>query len=981
MTLTRTLGRNFALGLIPLALLQACNSGPEQSTSNITSQKQLGQFEQTDNGIIVTLAESSADKVRLQVISDKIIHVTALPGDDLSVVPDSLMVTAKPDADFKVTQQGEKVLLKTAQISAEVSLLDGTVNFKDAQGKTLLAETDRGHFGPVTEDPIKPDADSFTVRQQWNKGTDEGFFGLGQHQNGQANYAGENVELTTYNLEITIPFVVSTRNYGVLWDNASVTQFGDPEKSKPLNADLVLYDADGNKGGLTANYYDGDKLIFSRVEADPNYQFLANNSVREFPFPKELGEVKNPHVVWEGSIEAKTSGVHKFRMYSSDYAKLSIDGKELLNRWRMNWNPWYHNTEIELTAGQKTPIKIDWQSHGGYFRLLHNDPLPHDEQYSLSFASETGKAIDYYFVAGKDTDDVISGYRQLTGKAVMLPKWVYGFWQSRERYMNQDELVDVVKEYRKREIPLDNIVLDWSYWPQDAWGSHKFDPQHFPDPKKMVDEVHKLNANIMISVWPKFYPTTDNYKELDAKGYMLSKNVEQEHNLDWIGPGYENGFYDPYPQEAQQIFWRQIKENLNVLGFDAWWLDASEPDIHSNLSFRKRKEIMSPLSVGSGAEYFNSYALPNAEGVYKGERQTDPDKRAFILTRSGFGGIQRAGAAIWSGDTVPRWSNLREQIAAGISVGLSGMPNWTFDIGGFTPEDKYRYSADGIVGHYSGMAKELIPEWQELNLRWFQFGAFVPIFRSHGQNPYREIYNLADEGSEVYDNLVYYTKLRYHLMPYIYSEAIKMNQQDGTLMRGLVMDFPEDKTAINLNDEYMFGPAFLVNPVYEMGARSRDVYLPKGADWYDFNSGKKYQGGQTIKADAPLTQMPLFVKAGSIVPSGPDIQYVYEKLDAPITLNVYTGADGHYTLYNDDGKTYDYEQGELSAIPIHYDDATGTLTIDERQGTYEGMVQQRTFHIHWFDGNKSADRPSKLDVTAQQSVVYHGSKLIISRQK
>lgn len=984
MTFTRTLGRNFtrtfALGIIPLALLQACNSGSEQANANISSQKQLGQFEQTDNGIIVTLAESSADKVRLQVISDKIIHVTALPGDDLSVVPDSLMVVAKADAKFKVEQSGEKVQLKTSQISAEVSLIDGTVIFKDAQGKTLLAETNRGTFDPVTEDPVTPDADSYAVRQQWNKGTDEGFFGLGQHQNGQVNYAGENVELTTYNLEITIPFVVSTRNYGVLWDNASVTQFGDPQKSQPLNADLVLYDADGNEGGLTANYYDGDKLIFSRVEADPNYQFLANNSVREFPFPKELGEVKNPHVVWEGSIEAKTSGVHKFRMYSSDYASLSIDGKELLNRWRMNWNPWYHNTEIELTAGQKTPIKIDWQSNGGYFRLLHNDPLPHDEQYSLSFASETGKAIDYYFVAGKDTDDVISGYRQLTGKAVMLPKWVYGFWQSRERYMNQDELVDVVKEYRKREIPLDNIVLDWSYWPQDAWGSHQFDKKHFPDPKKMVDEVHKLNANIMISVWPKFYPTTDNYKELDAKGYMLSKNVEQEHNLDWIGPGYENGFYDPYPQEAQQIFWRQIRDNLNVLGFDAWWLDASEPDIHSNLSFRKRKEIMSPLSVGSGAEYFNSYALPNAEGVYKGERLTDPDKRAFILTRSGFGGIQRAGAAIWSGDTVPRWSNLHEQIAAGISVGLSGMPNWTFDIGGFTPEDKYRYSADGIVGHYSGMAKELVPEWQELNLRWFQFGAFVPIFRSHGQNPYREIYNLADEGSEVYDNLVYYTKLRYHLMPYIYSEAIKMNQQDGTLMRGLVMDFPEDKTAINLNDEYMFGPAFLVNPVYEMGARSREVYLPQGSKWYDFNTGKLFEGGQTIQADAPLTQMPLFVKAGSIVPSGPDIQTVYEKLDAPITLNVYTGANGQYTLYNDDGKTYRYEQGEFSAIPIAYDDTSGTLTIDSRQGEFDGMVKQRTFHIHWFDGDENADSPSKLDVTAHQSVQYDGTTIRIKRE-
>ncbi|MGO2128038.1 MAG: TIM-barrel domain-containing protein [Pseudoalteromonas prydzensis] len=984
MRFTSHLGQRFAMGLLPLALLQGCGQELSANTeaSATAAQSALASVQQVDNGVIVSFAKqaaSEAKSVRLQVVKEDIIRVTSIAHDDFSVLPKSIMLTddaLSSPAKFTTTRQGNKLLLKTAKVSAEISLIDGKVSFKNSQGETVLAEADR-RFTAVTGDPITPDHDSFAIRQQWNKGSDEGFFGLGQQQNNQVNYAGENVELTTHNLEIAIPFVVSTRNYGVLWDNNSVTNFGDPEQSRSLNQDFVLYDAQGNKGGLTAQYYDGEKLLLTRVENEVDYQFLANNSVREKPFPTELGEVTNPRVVWQGFIETQTSGVHKFRMYSSGYAKLKINGEQLLDRWRMNWNPWYHNTQITLTAGQKTPIEIDWNSQGGYFNLLHNDPLPSEEQYSLSFASETGKAIDYYFVAGENTDDVISGYRDLTGKSVMLPKWAYGFWQSRERYTNQEELVAVVKEYRERKIPLDNIVLDWSYWPEDGWGSHDFDKKSFPDPQKMVDQVHALNSNIMISVWPKFYANTANYKELADKGYMLTKNVDQEANLDWIGKGYLNGFYDPYPKQAQAIFWRQINEKIKKYGFDAWWLDATEPDIHSNLSFQKRKEIMSPLAVGSGAEYFNSYAVPHAEGVYHGERETAPNTRSFILTRSGFAGIQRTGSAIWSGDTVPRWSNLKEQIGAGIGAGLAGVPNWTFDIGGFTPEDHYRNTDKGFVGHFSNLNDKDVENWQELNLRWFQFGAFVPLFRSHGQNPYREIYNLADEGSLVYDSLVSYTKLRYRLMPYIYSEAGKMYQQDGTLMRGLVMDFGDDKTAINIDDQYMFGPAFLVNPVHEFKARTRSVYLPKGTNWFDFYSGQSYQGGQTITANAPLEQMPLFVKAGSIVPIGGEKQFVFDNLDAPITLYIYTGADGQYTLYNDDGKSYDYEKGQFTNIDISYDDTLGTVTIGERKGQFAGMVKQRTFNIRFISGpSKDA---ANFNAKPDKSVQYTGQSVVIKR--
>ena len=970
------------IGMASVALIQGCSKSSDESTNSQAATEQvktLAQFEKTTDGVLITLAESSVKKVRLQVMSEKIIRVTALPGTDLNVVPESIQVVAKPaTVDFKVEQAGNNLTLKTSQVTATVSLVDGTVNFADAKGNLLLKEENRGVFSPVTEDPITPDADSFAFRQQFNRGSDEGYFGLGQQQNGQVNYAGENVELTTHNLSKAIPFVVSSKNYGLLWDNNSITRVGDPRETQPLNVSLKLFDAEGKEGGLTARYFDGDQLLLSRVEADLNYQFFDNNSVRQVPFPAEVANAKNLRIEWEGSIQTDESGLHRFKMYSSGYAKLYVDGQLALDRWRLNWNPWWHTYNMDMKAGEKKAIKVDWIVSGGFFRLTHLDPMPAEEQTELSIASETGKAIDYYFVVGENKDDVISGYRHLTGDAVLLPKWVYGFWQSRERYKNQDEIINTFKYYREKKIPIDNIVLDWSYWPENAWGSHDFDAKYFPDPKAMTDKIHAMNGNIMISVWPKFYPTTDNYKEFNAKGYMYNKNIE-EGNKDWIGKGYLNTFYDPYPKESQEIFWKQINEKLNSKGFDAWWLDAAEPDIHSNLSIAKRKDIMSREGgIGSGAEYFNSYAIPNAQAVYDGERKTDPDKRSFILTRSAFGGLQRTGAAFWSGDTSSSWDNMREQVAAGVGVGLAGVPNWSFDIGGFTPEDKYRWGnkKGGEALNVRDLKPELVEDWQELNTRWFQFGAFAPLFRSHGQYPYREIFSLADEGTEVYNTLESYIKLRYRLMPYIYTLAGDTFHKDGTIMRGLVMDFPNDRQAWNINTQYMFGPAFLVNPVFENKARSRDVYLPAGADWFNFYTGEKLTGGQTIKADAPLSQMPLFVKAGSIVPTGPLIQHVDEGLNAPLTLNIYTGANGSFEIYEDDGRSVKYEQNEWSRIPVSYDDATGTVTIGDRIGSFTGMAQDRKISLRFISGpSKDA---ANFDAV-EQTLDYSGKTISVKR--
>jgi len=972
--LVKSLAKIFVCGLSLAAVLSACSpkhSPIEQSAS--------GSFTPLENGVLIAPAAGETKALRLTVMSDNIVRVTASHTNEINDAA-QMMVVAEPTlTDFKLKQQGDTLTLSTAKISANVSLQSGQISFLDTDGKPLLTEATRT-YSPVTADPDPVAADSVAIQQTFTRDSDEALYGLGQHQNGQVNLANENVYMTTYNLIITIPYLVSSKNYGVLWNNNSDTRFGNPATPADINKNLKLYDTSGNAGGITARYYDGNKLLLSRTEQQLNYQFLKQGSNREVEFPAEVANAQDLRIEWEGQIETDKAGEHELLMYSSGYAKLFVDGELKQDRWRMNWNPWYHKTKVALNKGEKKSIKISWQPQGGYFRLLHQEPFeynqisPGAEQGLTSFASDTAKNIDYFFVAGNNKDEVISGYRKLTGKAVLLPRWAYGFWQSRERYKSQDELLSALKEYRKRKIPIDNIVLDWSYWPQDAWGSHDFDADYFPDPQAMVDEVHDLNAQIMISVWPKFYPTTDNYKALNANGFMFNKNIE-ENNLDWIGSGYLNAFYDAFNPAAREMFWQQLDTKINKFGFDAWWLDAVEPDIHSNLSWKKRKQLMTPNYLGNGADVFNAYALPHAEAVYQGDRKSAPDTRVFILTRSGFGGIQRTASAIWSGDTVSRWSDLKEQIAAGIGTGLAGMPNWTFDIGGFTPEDRYRYYNGKVVGSYDELNPAELAEWQELNLRWYQFGAFAPLYRSHGQNPYREIYNIAAEDSAVYKSLVWYTKLRYRLLPYIYSQAGDMYHKDGTLMRGLALDFPNDKTAGTINDQYMFGPSFLVSPISEMGATSRTVYLPSNTAWYDFYTGKKYSGGQDINAQAPLTKMPLFVPAGAIIPTAPEVQYTDQIQNAALTLTIYTGADGKFELYEDDGRSYDYEHGEWSRIPFSYSEADKTLHIGARVGSFPEMEKTRTINLRWITGETSA--AANFDENISVTIRYSGESVSV----
>ncbi|RYE04264.1 MAG: DUF5110 domain-containing protein, partial [Sphingobacteriaceae bacterium] len=452
-------------------------------------------------------------------------------------------------------------------------------------------------------------------------------------------------------------------------------------------------------------------------------------------------------------------------------------------------------------------------------------------------------------------------------------------------------------------------------------------------PKGMITQLHNQHTHLMLSVWAKFYEGIKNYDYLNKNGWLYKRNIANRQR-DWIAQGYVSTFYDAFNPKARQAFWDLMNKNLYSKGVDAWWMDASEPDILSNSDITSRKEQSTPTFLGSSTKYFNAFPLENAQGIYEGQRGTNPNDRVFLLTRSAYAGLQRYATATWSGDIAARWEDFKAQIPAGINFSMSGIPYWTMDIGGFAVERRYEKPNETDLA-----------EWREQMTRWYQFGAFVPLFRVHGQFPFREIYNVAPENHPAYKSMLYYDKLRYRLMPYIYSLVGKTYQKDYTLMRGLVMDFGKDEKVKNINDQYMFGPSLLINPVYQYQAKNRKVYLPAGNGWFDLYSGKYQNGGQEITADAPYERMPVFVKEGSIIPVGPEIQYVGEKPAAPITLYVYAGKDASFDLYEDEGTNYNYEKGAFSNISINYNENSKTVTIGDRKGTFSGMVANRVFNV------------------------------------
>jgi len=901
-------------------------------------------IEKHADGITIQLephSHSEAQLIRLQIINDKIVHVSATPESQFSEEK-SLIVVPHPDTvrPFTVKEEAGHILLTTKYLQIDINSQNGEISFKDLNNQPILTETLTGKtFTPIEIEGTP----GYTLHRIFNTDTEEAIYGLGQHQSDEFNYKGKNESLFQYNTKVAVPFVISTKNYGILWDNYSLTRYGDPRDYAQLNEVFGLYDKDGIEGGLTAVYTPDSKTgkqPVIRTEATIFYEDVKSilNLPEKFPF-------KGSQVSYTGTLKAKEKGIHRFHLYYAGYVKVYLNEELVVpERWRTAWNPNSYKFELQIEEGQQVPVRIEWKPDGdvSYLGLRALTPVPDEEQNKLSFYSEMGNEIDYYFIYGENMDEVISGYRTLTGKSPIMPKWAMGYWQSRERYKTQKEIVDALREFRKREIPIDNIVLDWSYWPEDAWGSHEFDKNRFPNPKAMVDSIHAMNAQVMISVWPKFYMNTEHFKEFDKNGWMYQQAIKDSLR-DWIGQGYIGSFYDAYAEGARKLFWEQMEEHLYSLGIDAWWMDASEPNVKDCTDMEYRKALCGPTALGPSTQYFNAYALMNAQAIYEGLKNADPNQRIFQLTRSGFAGLQRYATATWSGDIGTRWEDMKAQISAGLNFAMSGIPYWTMDIGGFCVESRYEKGQKEY--NKSGIENADLKEWRELNTRWYQFGAFTPLFRSHGQYPFREVYNLAPEDHPAYQSIVYYTKLRYNLMPYIYSLAGMTYFNDYTIMRALVMDFGKDRKVWDISDQYLFGSNIMVCPVYEYEAQSRNVYFPQGKGWYNFYTGAFTEGGQQQNVEAPYERMPLYICEGSIIPCGPDVQYTDEKQPEEITLYVYAGQDGSFSLYEDEGTNYNYEKGLYTIIPLNYYDTTRTLTIGKREGEYPTMLKNRTFRI------------------------------------
>jgi alpha-D-xyloside xylohydrolase len=900
--------------------------------------------------------------VKIKPLKSGIFEITACADKSFKSDSSLSVLPGLETANFEVKEDGDFIVIKSDESAAKISKITGKVQFLDPAGNLIVQEKP---IGGKTLEPMEVDGTKgYVLRQIFDSQGNEALYGLGQHQAGEINYKGKNEELFQYNTKVSVPFIVSTKNYGILWDNYSLTRFGDPRPYKNLDQ-FILYDKKGEKGGLTATYIDNNKtghVFKERKENTIDYE--NTETIKNFPqgFNFNFAQIN-----WEGQIEANESGIYRFLAYYAGYTKVWIDDSLKFFHWRTAWNPSVAKFNVEMEKGTKHKIKVEWIPDGGvsYVGLKALSPVASEEQNQISFYSEMGDVIRYYYMPGKSIDDVISKYRYLTGKAQVMPKWAMGFWQSRERYKTQDELLGVLAEFRKRHIPIDNIVLDWSYWPQNQWGSHDFEASRFPNPKAMVDSIHKQNARIMISVWPKFYINTDNYKAFDKNGWIYKQAVKDSIH-DWIAQGYIGSFYDAYNKDARKLFWEQINEKIYSKGFDAWWMDASEPDIQSNSSLPYRKALINPTALGPSTKYFNAYALMNAKGIYEGQRSVNNNDRVFILTRSGFAGIQRYGAATWSGDIGTCWEDMKAQIPAGINFAMAGLPYWTMDIGGFCVQKKFENAREG---------SEELDEWRELNTRWFQFGSFVPLFRVHGQFPFREVFNVAPESHPAYKSQLYYNKLRYSLMPYIYSITGLTWLDDYTIMRGLAMDFESDKKVYNIGDQFMFGPSLMVCPVLDYKARKRNVYLPQSKGWYNAYSGEYLDGGQSILADAPYEKIPLFVKSGSILTIGPEIEYTGQKPADPIIIQVYTGNDASFKLYEDEGINYNYEKGKYTVIPLVWNEASKTLTIGKRKGEYDGMLKERTFKIAF------ASKENKLNIdcknTKYQEVKYTGGQVEI----
>ncbi|HET9087493.1 MAG TPA: TIM-barrel domain-containing protein [Acidobacteriaceae bacterium] len=607
----------------------------------------------------------------------------------------------------------------------------------------------------------------------------------------------------------------------------------------------------------------------------------------------------------------------------------------------------YRGTVVELAQANTdvdVPLLVSSSGYGIFWNSAAVSYYDNRFPSEMRLTANSANAIDYYFFYGPEIDQVVQQYRNLTGHAPLFGEWAYGFFQSKDRYRSDEELLKVAQEYRSQQVPLDGLVQDWFWWVKQ--GDPEFTADQYPDVPATLKKLHDEHVHAMLSVWGVFNPKSKNFQEMKALGLTI--------------PGTTD--YDPTNPKAADFYWTHLVGKLFAQGWDAFWLDSSEPEVaypHSGQSDASLED--KHLFIGNGARYTNIFPLMHTEGVYRHWRETTDKKRVFILTRSAFAGQQRNAATTWSGDVFSTFESFQRQVPAGLNFALSGMPYWTTDIAGYGPP----------------LARDTHdPAYQELYTRWFEYGVFCPIFRTHGHRANNE--NEVFSYGPATPTLIRYDNLRYRMLPYLYSLAWQVTHHDSTIMRPLVMDWRTDPQVWNIGDQFMFGPELLVSPVTHKGATSRSMYLPSSPAWYDFWTGIKTKGSQRLEVSAPVDRIPVFVRAGSILPLGPSVQWAGENPGGAIELRIYRGADGDFQLYEDSGDSYDYEKGARAVIPLHWDDGSSTLTVGSRQGGFPGMVQERKIHVVLVDRNHGVGEENTSN--PDKTVLYRGVEMSIKNR-
>lgn len=847
-------------------------------------------FKQLSDRVTVTLSDGTLSIFPLANNAVRIKFFKETEGN----LPELIFTPGVATPKFQVYDSPSKLEIKVKKMIVSLNKQTGKLSYADNAGKVFLSE--KAGARKLTPDSIQGEP-CFVAEQSFESPSDESIFGLGQFQDGQYNLKNITRRLTQVNTQISIPFIYSSKGYGLLWHQYGLTDFNP-----------------------TDNF----------ITLEKQQSTTGSNQMAEVTTTSGTQRVSQNQSLYQGKLNVSVDGEYSIFLDLGDMGNrqyVVIDGKPYIDQSNM-WLPPTVGTLVNLKAGEhqvqvlcksNNKPKLSWKLSDNF----------------TTFRSPVTKALDYVVFYGPSADSVIASYRNLSGNAPMFPKWAYGFWQCRERYTSGTQLVETVREFRKRNLPMDVIVQDWQYWGSWGWGVPQFDEKNYPNPSGFIKELHDLNAHFNISIWSNPDKNSTIGKEYVAKNLFIP-------NTKWL---------DYFNPETRKEYWNTLRVNMFDNGVDSWWMDAVEPE---NDALKGEKTY-----IGAGDFYRLTYPLMVSRAVYEGQRATSSDKRVCILTRSAFSGQQRYGVINWSGDIGGTWDTYKRQIVAGLNYTITGFPYWTTDIGGFFRPGNSQYTD---------------VKYHELLTRWYQWGTFNPIFRIHGYMTETEPWKY---GQTIEDNMRKMLNLRYRLLPYIYSEAWQVTKNGSTMMRPLVMDFNGDTTAVKQPYEYMFGKAFLVAPITEAGAIKRDVYLPESTDWYNFWTGKRFNGGQSIKTDAPLDKIPLFVKAGSIIPMGKIIQYAAEKSADTLEIRVYKGAAGKFELYEDEGDNYNYEKGKYTIIPFKWDEKEQSLTIGDKQGNYQGGLKKRFFNVVLVNVNKGFGTNAG---STEKKVLYAGTTIEIKLQ-